>query len=69
MSRIPYSLTHSQTLQDRSTQLLIKYTSGALVTQFCTSIIVVNTSTDTIETMCLDYSRQSVYALGVVAAL
>ena len=32
MSRIPYSLTHSQTLKDRATQLLIKYKSGALVT-------------------------------------
>ena len=32
-------------------------------------ITVVNTSTDTIETMCLAYSRQGVYALGVVAAL
>ena len=27
------SLTHSQTLKDRTTQLLIKYKSGALVTQ------------------------------------
>ena len=27
------SLTHSQTLKDRATQLLIKYKSGALVTQ------------------------------------
>ena len=27
------SLTHSQTLKDRATQLLIKYLSGALVTQ------------------------------------
>ena len=26
-------LTHSQTLKDRATQLLIKYKSGALVTQ------------------------------------
>ena len=32
-------------------------------------ITVVNTSTDTIESMCLAYySRQGVYALGVVAA-
>ena len=29
------SLTHSQTLKDRATQLLIKYKSGALVTQCC----------------------------------
>ena len=28
-------LTHSQTLKDSATQLLIKYKSGALVTQFC----------------------------------
>ena len=28
------SLTHSQTLKDRATQLLIKYKSGALVTQY-----------------------------------
>ena len=27
-------LTHSQTLKDSATQLLIKYKSGALVTQF-----------------------------------
>ena len=27
------SLTHSRTLKDRATQLLIKYKSGALVTQ------------------------------------
>ena len=27
-------LTHSQTLKDSATQLLIKYESGALVTQF-----------------------------------
>ena len=26
-------LTHSQTLKDRATQLLVKYRSGALVTQ------------------------------------
>ena len=26
--------THSQTLEDRATQLLIKYKSGALVTQY-----------------------------------
>ena len=32
--RMPYSLTHSQTLKDSATQLLIKYKSGALVTQF-----------------------------------
>ena len=32
-------LTHSQTLKDSATQLLIKYKSGALVTQ-CTSIKV-----------------------------
>ena len=31
---MPYSLTHSQTLKDRATQLLIKYKSGALVTQY-----------------------------------
>ena len=30
---MPYSLTHWQTLKDRFTQLLIKYKSGALVTQ------------------------------------
>ena len=30
---MPYSLTHSQTLKDRATQLLIKCKSGALVTQ------------------------------------
>ena len=30
---MPYSLTHSQTLEDRATQLLIKYKSGSLVTQ------------------------------------
>ena len=30
----PYGLTHSQTLKDFATQLLIKYKSGALVTQF-----------------------------------
>ena len=27
-------LTHSQTLKDSATQLLVKYKSGALVTQF-----------------------------------
>ena len=31
---MPYSLTHSQTLKDRATQLLIKYKSGALVKQY-----------------------------------
>ena len=30
---MPYSLTQSQTLKDRATQLLIDYKSGALVTQ------------------------------------
>ena len=30
---MPYSLTHWQTLKDRFTQLLIKFKSGALVTQ------------------------------------
>ena len=30
---MPDSLTHSQTLEDRATQLLIEYKSGALVTQ------------------------------------
>ena len=30
---MPDSLTHSQTLKDRATQLLKKYKSGALVTQ------------------------------------
>ena len=30
---MPYSLTHSQTLKDIATQLLIKYKSGAPVTQ------------------------------------
>ena len=33
----PYGLTHSQTLKDFATQLLIKYKSGALVTQFVTT--------------------------------
>ena len=33
MLPMPYSLTHSQR-KDRATQLLIKYKSGALVTQF-----------------------------------
>ena len=28
-------LTDGQTLKDRATQLLIKYKSGALVTQYC----------------------------------
>ena len=31
---MPYGLIDSQTLKDRATQLLIKYRSGALVTQF-----------------------------------
>ena len=31
---MPDRRTHSQTLKDRATQLLIKYKSGALVTQF-----------------------------------
>ena len=30
---MPDSLTHSQTLKDRTTQLLINYKSGVLVTQ------------------------------------
>ena len=34
VSRMPYGLIDSQTLKDRATQLLIKYRSGALVTQF-----------------------------------
>ena len=33
MSRMPDRRTHSQTLKDRATQLLIKYKSEALVTQ------------------------------------
>ena len=33
VSRMPDSLTDSQTLKDSATQLLIKYKSGALVTQ------------------------------------
>ena len=33
-------LTHSQTLKDIATQLLIKYKSGALVTQFQKYIII-----------------------------
>ena len=33
VSRMPHWLTHSQ-MKDRATQLLIKYKSGALVTQF-----------------------------------
>ena len=33
VSRMPYGLTQSQTLKDMATQLLIKYKSGALVTQ------------------------------------
>ena len=31
---MPYGLTQAQTLKNRATQLLIKYKSGALVTQF-----------------------------------
>ena len=34
VSRMPDGRTHSQTLKDRATQLLIKYKSGALVTQY-----------------------------------
>ena len=30
---MPYGLTHSHTLKDSATQLLIKYKSGALLTQ------------------------------------
>ena len=33
VSRMPDSLTDSQTLKDSATQLLIKYKRGALVTQ------------------------------------
>ena len=33
VSPMPDGRTHSQTLKDRATQLLIKYRSGALVTQ------------------------------------
>ena len=41
---MPYSRTHSLTnLKDSATQLLIKYKSGALITQFA---IIVNLSTD-----------------------
>ena len=36
---MPHSLTHSlTTLKDRATQLLIKYKSGALVTQYVSMI-------------------------------
>ena len=39
---MPHSLTHSlTTLKDRATQLLIKYKSGALVTQFIFIIFIV----------------------------
>ena len=31
---LTHGLTHSQTLKDRATQLLIKYKSGAIVTQY-----------------------------------
>ena len=34
VSQMPYGRTDSQTLKDRATQLLKKYKSGALVTQF-----------------------------------
>ena len=34
VSRMPDGRTHSQTLKDRATQLLIKYKNGAPVTQF-----------------------------------
>ena len=34
VSRMPDGRTHSQTLKDSATQLLIKYKSGALVTQY-----------------------------------
>ena len=37
------SLTRSQTLKDRATQLLIKYKSGALVTQFLLVLLVLLT--------------------------
>ena len=33
-------LTHSQTLKDSATQLLIKYKSGALVTQYLVIIVI-----------------------------
>ena len=33
-------LTHSQTLKDSATQLLIKYKSGALVTQYSQSDLI-----------------------------
>ena len=33
MPQLPHWLTHSQTLKDSATQLLIKYKSGAIVTQ------------------------------------
>ena len=35
---MPYGRTHWQTLKDRATQLLIKYKSGALVTQYPKSL-------------------------------
>ena len=38
VSRMPYGRTHWQTLKDRATQLLIKYKSGALVTQYPKSL-------------------------------
>ena len=34
---MPYRLTHSLTLKDSATQLLIKYKSGALVTQIAST--------------------------------
>ena len=40
VSRMPDSLTHRQT-EDRATQLLIKFKTGALVTQFTLALSVV----------------------------
>ena len=39
---VTHSLTDSQTLKDRATQLLIKYKSGALVTQLQLYVFIEN---------------------------
>ena len=64
MSSMPDSLTHSlTTLKDSATQLLIKYKSGALVTQLPLVILVILIKRQTLSHVCTIVGFQLNYFL------